>query len=225
MTNPIKINDSWFKQLESEFQQDYFKQLKEFLVNEKNMGKTIFPKGAEIFAAFNHTNFDQVKVIVLGQDPYHGEGQANGLSFSVNKGITIPPSLKNIFKELYDDEGIEIPNHGDLSAWAKQGVLLLNSSLTVEKDKPGSHAAKGWEQFTDSVIKVLNQDLKPKVFLLWGKWAESKSVLINGHQHLVLISSHPSPFSVHRGFIGCKHFSKTNAFLVDKGLAPINWNL
>lgn len=225
MASSIKIHDTWLKVLHQEFDSDYFHSLKQFLLDEKNKGKIIYPIGSHIFKAFDLTPFNKVKVVILGQDPYHGEGQANGLCFSVNKDCVLPPSLKNIYKELKDDVGIDIPNHGDLSSWAEQGVLLLNSCLTVEKDKAGSHSGMGWENFTDSVINALNNDLKPKVFILWGKWAESKSVLINGHQHLVLISSHPSPFSVHRGFIGCKHFSRTNAFLVDKGLSPINWNL
>lgn len=225
MASSIKIHDIWLHVLQQEFDSDYFNSLKQFLLAEKNSGKIIYPAGANIFKAFNLTPFNDVKVVILGQDPYHGEGQANGLCFSVNKGCALPPSLKNIYKELTDDVGIDLPLHGDLSSWANQGILLLNSCLTVEKDKPGSHSGKGWEIFTDRVIKLLNEDSKPKVFILWGKWAETKSVLINGHQHLVLISSHPSPFSVHRGFIGCKHFSKTNTFLVDKGLAPINWNL
>lgn len=225
MSSSIKIHDTWLQVLQQEFDSDYFNSLKQFLLAEKNSGKIIYPAGANIFKAFNLTPFNDVKVVILGQDPYHGEGQANGMCFSVNNGCALPPSLKNIYKELIDDVGIDLPIHGDLSSWANQGILLLNSCLTVEKDKPGSHSGKGWENFTDRVIKLLNEDTKPKVFILWGKWAETKSVLINGHQHLVLISSHPSPFSVHRGFIGCKHFSKTNAFLVDKGLAPINWNL
>ena len=187
--------------------------------------KTVYPPEKKVFNAFNNTFPSEIKVVILGQDPYHGPNEANGLSFSVSRGIKIPPSLKNIFKELQQDLKIEQPSHGDLSLWTKQGVLLLNSILTVEEDNPGSHSKIGWESFTDAVIKKLSTDLSDIVFILWGKFAEAKQHLISKEKHEVLISSHPSPFSARKSFFGSKPFSKTNDYLINKGKDPINWSL
>lgn len=185
----------------------------------------IFPPKEEIFRAFSLTPINTVKVVILGQDPYHGQGEANGLAFSVNKDISIPPSLKNIYKELNSDLGLDIPKHGDLTAWAKQGVLLLNSILTVEKDKPGSHRKIGWEEYTDSLIKGISDRRENVVFILWGKYAESKKILIDESKHLILVSPHPSPFSARKGFFGSKPFSKTNAYLIKNNIEPIDWSI
>lgn len=224
MSNQVQLAESWKPVLAQEFNQPYFTQLTEFIKHEKAAGKTIYPLGSQIFNAFEFTPFNEVKVVILGQDPYHGAGQAHGLCFSVNKNVAVPPSLKNIYKELQTDiEGYTAPNHGDLSHWAKQGVLLLNATLTVEKDKAGSHQGKGWEQFTDAVIKQLSTQKDKLVFILWGKFAQSKASLIDTQKHLVLMAAHPSPFSAYNGFLGCKHFSKTNAYLIANNLTPISW--
>lgn len=224
MTKQVAIAESWKNVLHDEFRQPYFSSLISFIKHEKESGKIIYPPGSQIFAAFDYTSFDDVKVVILGQDPYHGAGQANGLCFSVNKKVPIPPSLQNIFKELKADiPGYEIPSHGDLSNWAKQGVLLLNATLTVEKDKAGSHQMKGWEQFTDSVIKHISDQKEHVVFLLWGRFAQGKVPLIDESKHLVLKAAHPSPFSANNGFFGCKHFSLTNRYLKKHGLEEINW--
>ncbi len=219
-----KIDPSWYEQLSGEFNKPYFIALKEFLVDEKQRN-IIYPSGSEIFAAFNNTTFDKVKVVIIGQDPYHGPGQANGLSFSVARGIQHPPSLQNIFKELKSDLSVEIPSDGDLTKWAQQGVLMLNAVLTVRHKQPGSHRQKGWETFTDSVISRLSQQKQHLVFLLWGNFARSKKTLIDQDKHYILESVHPSPFSAHNGFFGCRHFSKTNELLQKAGKTPIDWQL
>ncbi len=220
-----QLEESWKEALLEEFGQPYFAKLKAFLIEEKKKGLTIYPPGKEIFNAFNYTPFKDVKVVIIGQDPYHGIGQAHGLSFSVKKGVNPPPSLKNIFKEIQNDLGIAPPNHGELTAWAKQGVLLLNATLTVRAKQPGSHQKKGWENFTDSVIKTLSDKKEKLVFLLWGKFAQAKAQLIDTQKHTVLTAAHPSPYSASNGFFGCKHFSKTNAVLTQHGLLPIDWSL
>lgn len=216
---------SYFKDLiESESKKDYYKKLHDYIDNEYKT-KTIFPPRKNIFFALENTPYEKVKVVILGQDPYHGEGEAHGMCFSVNKGIKIPPSLVNIYKELNRDLGCKIPNNGYLLKWARQGVLLLNSVLTVQKDMPASHQNKGWEIFTDKVIEELNKKDTPVVFLLWGNFAKSKKDLITNPKHLVLTSSHPSPFSVKYGFEGCSHFSKTNEFLKRNGMSEIDWQI
>lgn len=214
----------WDTVLDSEYHKEYFANIVKF-VNKVYKEKTIFPPKGRILSALDITDYNDVKVVILGQDPYHGIGEANGLAFSVNDGVKIPPSLKNIYKELHDDLGIEIPNTGNLESWAKEGVLLLNSVLTVEKDKPASHKNIGWETFTDSIIKKLNERDKPIVFILWGNFAKSKKELITNPKHLVLTSSHPSPFSVNYGFFGSKPFSKTNEFLRKNGIKEIDWTI
>ena len=215
------IGNDWDKVLAEEYAKDYFLKIKELVRNEyKN--KTIYPPASRVFYALRETSYKDTKVVILGQDPYHGVGEANGLCFSVNEGVKMPPSLKNIFKELYDDLGVKRTNT-DLSDWAHNGVLLLNSVLTVEKDKPASHKFVGWEEFTDSVIKKLNEKNEPVVFILWGNFAKSKIKYINNPKHLVISSSHPSPFSVNYGFFGSKPFSKTNEFLNKHGLKEIEW--
>ena len=214
----------WDTILDSEYHKEYFANIVKF-VNKVYKEKTIFPPKSRILSALDITDYNDVKVVILGQDPYHGIGEANGLAFSVNDGVKIPPSLKNIYKELHDDLGIEIPNTGNLESWAKEGVLLLNSVLTVEKDKPASHKNIGWEIFTDSIIKKLNERDKPIVFILWGNFAKSKKELITNPKHLVLTSSHPSPFSVNYGFFGSKPFSKTNEFLRKNGIKEIDWTI
>ncbi len=214
----------WDTVLDSEYHKEYFANIVKF-VNKVYKEKTIFPPKARILSALDITDYNDVKVVILGQDPYHGIGEANGLAFSVNDGVKIPPSLKNIYKELHDDLGVEIPNTGNLESWAKEGVLLLNSVLTVEKDKPASHKNIGWETFTDSIIKKLNERDKPIVFILWGNFAKSKKELITNPKHLVLTSSHPSPFSVNYGFFGSKPFSKTNEFLRRNGIKEIDWTI
>lgn len=221
----IKLEPSWKKQLSSEFEQDYMQALREFLLKQKQEGKEIFPPGDEYFNAFNYTPFDQVKVVILGQDPYHGPGQAHGLCFSVPEGVRPPPSLKNIFKEINRDLGLPIPTNGCLTSWAQQGVLLLNSVLTVEQGKAGAHQKKGWERFTDSVIQRINEHQQGVVFLLWGSYAHKKGQFIDEAKHRVLRSVHPSPLSAHRGFLGCGHFSETNQYLQSLGKAPIDWAL
>lgn len=219
-----KVEESWKLALNAEFNAEYFSELKNFLQNERNTGQIIYPPGVNIFSAFEKTPFDKVKVVILGQDPYHGVGQAHGLSFSVPEKQAIPRSLQNIFKELKSDLNISIPNTGNLEKWARQGVLLLNATLTVRANQPGSHQNKGWENFTDSVIRRLSKDRKGIVFILWGKYAQAKQPLIDNTKHYILTSPHPSPFSADRGFFGCKHFSKTNEFLLKEGLTPIDWN-
>jgi len=211
--------------IESEFQKPYFLELKRFLDNETTLGKVIYPHQNLIFNAFEQCLFEEIKVVIIGQDPYHGTGQANGLAFSVNVGQKIPPSLRNIYKELKDDVGFEIPTHGDLTAWAKQGVLLLNSVMTVEEGKPGSHQHKGWETFTDAVINKLSGENKGIVFLLWGNYAKSKMELIDASKHKIFTAAHPSPLSAYQGFFHCKHFSKTNEYLLQQGKKPISWQL
>lgn len=222
----MKMEKSWRTRLEKEIALPYVQELKRFLEEEKSAGKCIYPAEENIFQAFLHTPFDAVKVVIVGQDPYHGEGQAHGLSFSVQKGVAIPPSLKNIFKELHADLQIPFPNHGNLSAWANQGVFLLNATLTVRKGEPKSHFGKGWEQFTDAVIESLACKDTPIVFLLWGKSAQQKGekILSIRNHHLVLVAAHPSPYSA-TGFLGCRHFSKANAFLEQTGQTPIDWHI
>ncbi|MBS1760748.1 MAG: uracil-DNA glycosylase [Bacteroidetes bacterium] len=221
----VKIDESWKNVLKSEFSQSYFEQIVLHLKTEKKQGKIIYPLGSHIFNAFNTTPFTDIKVVILGQDPYHGAGQAHGLCFSVQHGIAPPPSLINIFKELYEDTGTPIPNHGNLTEWAKQGVFLLNASLTVRAGEPMSHSKIGWARFTDTVIQKISQQKENVVFLLWGKFAQEKRMLIDEQKHLILKAAHPSPLSAHAGFFGCRHFSKTNEYLVSKGIDPINWQL
>lgn len=220
-----KIESSWQKLLSSEFDAEYFSTLWDFLLQEKKT-ETVYPPGSLIFNAFDHTPVQKVKAVILGQDPYHGPNQAHGICFSVNDGIVPPPSLKNIFKELKTDIGMDAPASGNLTKWADQGVLLLNATLTVRAHNAGSHQGKGWEQFTDAAIQKLSNERKNLVFLLWGKFAQNKSPLINTENgHLILKAPHPSPFSAHTGFLGCQHFSKTNEFLTEKGISLIDWNL
>jgi len=220
------LEPGWLSVLEGEFEKQYMKDLKLFLLREKEAGYTIFPKGADIFNAFNHTPFSKVKVVILGQDPYHGDGQAHGLSFSVKKGVKVPPSLKNMYKELETDiDGFKMPDHGELTQWADQGVLLLNATLTVRAHEPGSHQGRGWEAFTDQAISQLSAQKTGLVFLLWGKYAQNKSILIDEKKHTVLKSAHPSPFSAYNGFFDSKPFSKTNAVLTGRGEEPVNWQI
>ena len=221
----VKIEKSWKEVLKSEFAKPYFEQIPLHIKTEKSQGKIIYPPGSVIFSAFNLTPFDKVKVVILGQDPYHGKGQAHGLCFSVQNGVPPPPSLMNIFKELQDDIGIDIPNHGNLTHWAEQGVFLLNASLTVRTGEPMSHSKIGWATFTDTVIKKISELKKNVVFILWGKFAQEKRVLIDESKHLILRSVHPSPLSAYGGFFGCRHFSKTNEYLVSKGIDPVDWSL
>ena len=219
----IQLEQGWLSQLSEEFDKPYMQSLRSFLIGEKSKGKTIYPRGAEYFAALNSTPLEDVKVVILGQDPYHG-GQAHGLCFSVKQGVAPPPSLVNIFKEISDDLGD--PNqfpHGCLDNWAKQGVLLLNSVLTVERHRAASHQGKGWETFTDRIIEILSRDREGCVFLLWGSYAQRKGSVIDEFKHLVLKSPHPSPLSAHRGFLGCKNFSKCNEYLIAQGKTPIDW--
>lgn len=221
----VKIEASWKEELKEEFKQEYFKEIKDFLKAEKIAGKTIYPAGPNIFNAFNTTPFDEVKVVILGQDPYHNPGQAHGLSFSVPRGTQPPPSLVNIFKEIHEDLDLPVPKHGNLEHWAKQGVLLLNAALTVEAHKPMSHSKIGWHHFTDDVIRIISERKEHVVFMLWGGFAKSKIELIDKKKHLILTAAHPSPLSAHNGFFGCKHFSKANKWLEQKGLDPIDWSL
>lgn len=221
----VKLPEAWLAQIGDEFEKPYMTELRAFLVSEKNAGKTIYPAGSQWFEAFNQTDFDQVKVVILGQDPYHGPNQAHGLCFSVLAGVKTPPSLVNIYKELAQDVDFQIPNHGNLESWATQGLLLLNATLTVEAHQAGSHQNKGWEQFTDRAITALNDKRDGLVFLLWGSYAQKKGAFIDQQKHLVLKAPHPSPLSAHRGFIGCQHFSQTNAYLESKGIAPIEWQV
>lgn len=223
---PLQLEASWNEVLTEELEKDYMIGLFSFLESRLNEGRIIYPDKALIFNAFEHTPFKKVKVVILGQDPYHGAGQAHGLSFSVQKGIPLPPSLKNIFKELKAEfKDFQIPEHGDLSHWADQGVLLLNATLTVEAFKPGSHQNLGWEKFTDRVIQTLSDKRRGIVFLLWGKFAQAKGSLIDKDKHFILTAAHPSPFSAYKGFFGCNHFRKTNEILQKNGQSPINWEL
>lgn len=222
----INIENSWQELIGEEGGKPYFRDIKKFILEEKSKGKTIYPKGNEIFNAFNLTTVESSKVVIIGQDPYHGEGQAHGLSFSVPKGIKTPPSLVNIFKELSKDvDGFKIPNHGNLENWSKQGVLLLNAILTVNANEAGSHRKAGWEYFTNAVISKVSQKKENLVFLLWGKFAQEKENLIDEKKHLILKAAHPSPFSAYDGFFGCKHFSKTNEYLKSKNFEPIDWQI
>jgi uracil-DNA glycosylase len=221
----VKIEPGWKEVLKEEFNKTYFQNIVLHLKTERSQGKTIYPPGSFIFNAFNTTAFENVKVVILGQDPYHGAGQAHGLCFSVQNGVAPPPSLINIFKELQEDIGLQIPNHGNLSHWAQQGVFLLNASLTVRAGEPMSHAKIGWATFTDTVIKKISEQKKHVVFILWGKFAQEKRVLIDETKHLILKSAHPSPLSAHAGFFGCKHFSKTNEYLMKNGIDAVDWQL
>ena len=221
----IKLEDGWKALLEAEFSKPYMAQLKTFLQAEKAAGKRVFPKGADYFRALDLTPPDKVRVVILGQDPYHGEGQAHGLSFSVRPGVRIPPSLVNIYKELESDLGIPPARHGFLEHWAKQGVLLLNAVLTVQMGMAASHQGKGWELFTDAVIRAVNGLPQPVVFILWGAYAQKKAAFVDTSRHLVIKSPHPSPLSAHNGFFGSRPFSRANAFLVSKGYPPIDWRL
>ena len=221
--NDIKLDPSWNKFLKDEFSKDYMLELENFLTEQENENKTIYPERKNIFNALNSTPLEKVKVVIIGQDPYHGESQAHGLSFSVNKGVKVPPSLRNIYKELKDDVGLEIPDHGYLLNWAKQGVLLLNNVLTVEKSKAGSHQKKGWEKFTDVIINTVNEQRSNVIFILWGGPAKKKAQKVDSEKHHILVSPHPSPLSSYRGFFGCKHFSKCNEHLEKIGLSPIDW--
>ncbi|MGN7721905.1 uracil-DNA glycosylase [Chitinophaga sp. 22620] len=221
----VKIESSWKEALKDEFQKSYFEQIVMFLKHEKALGKTIYPQGSQIFNAFDKTPFDNVRVVILGQDPYHGPGQAHGLCFSVQKGVKPPPSLVNIYKEMNADLGIPIAQTGDLTPWAENGVLLLNAILTVRDGEPASHSKIGWETFTDAVIRTISNKKEGVVFMLWGKFAQDKQVLIDGTQHHILKAAHPSPFSADKGFFGCKHFSKANELLIRQGKEPVNWQL
>ena len=221
----VTLHESWKVPLRAEFDAPYMMALKDFLVAERGKGKRIFPKGSEWFHALDATPLEQVRVVILGQDPYHGEGQAHGLCFSVKPGVRPPPSLINIYKEMKNDLGLEPPSHGNLEAWAKQGVLLLNAVLTVEAGLAASHQGKGWERFTDAVIRLVNDQPRPVVFILWGSYAQRKAAFVDRQRHLVLASAHPSPLSAHNGFFGSQPFSKTNEFLVANGQDPIDWKL
>ena len=220
----VNIGNEWDELLKEEFEKDYYKELRKFLISEYRTQK-IFPPMDDMFNALRYTSYNDVKAVILGQDPYHGEGQAHGLCFSVKKGVTPPPSLKNIFKEINDELGIPAPNHGELTDWAKNGVLLLNTSLTVRKGNPNSHSGHGWEIFTDRVIELLNEREAPIVFLLWGANAKAKAKLITNPKHLILQCAHPSPYSANCGFFGCGHFAKANEFLKDNGIEPIDWQI
>ncbi|MBX3232029.1 MAG: uracil-DNA glycosylase [Labilithrix sp.] len=225
MTEAIRLDESWKVPLAGELGAPYMAELKRFLLAEKARGARIFPKGSEYFRALDLTPLEQVRVVVLGQDPYHGAGQAHGLCFSVRHGVRLPPSLENIYRELETDLGIECPRHGFLEHWAKQGVLLLNSVLTVEMGRAASHQGKGWERFTDAIVRLVNERPEPVVFMLWGSYAQRKASFVDASRHLVLKAAHPSPLSAQSGFFGCRHFSKANAFLESKGLKPIDWTL
>ncbi len=218
------IEEGWKTVLMDQFQSPYFRELKDFLLEEKKH-YTLYPPGPLIFNAFQRTPFEQVKVVILGQDPYHGKGQAHGLCFSVPSGIPQPPSLVNIFKELHSDLGIPLPEHGNLEKWADQGVLLINATLTVRDSQAGSHQKRGWETFTNRVIELVSQEKSGVVFLLWGRFAQAKESLIDGNKHLILKTAHPSPLSAYNGFFGCRHFSRTNDYLVKNGKQGIDWTL
>ena len=220
----VNIEESWKRQIADEWKQPYFNELVHFLSEEKANKEIIYPPEKQIFAAFENTPFDKVKVVILGQDPYHGEGQANGLCFSVAPGVRVPPSLKNIFKELNRDLNVDIPVDGDLSAWTSQGVLLLNATLTVRANQAASHQKKGWEKFTDAIIKSISENRENVVFMLWGNYAKQKASCVNRSKHLVLEAAHPSPLA-RTGFKGCSHFSKANEYLVKNNISPIDWRL
>lgn len=220
----VHLENDWDQVLEGEFEKEYYLKLREFL-KEEYAGRTIYPSMHDIFNALKHTAYKDVKVVILGQDPYHGPGQAHGMCFSVKKGVAVPPSLVNIYKELKEDVGFEIPNHGFLESWADQGVLLMNTVLTVRAGQANSHKGKGWEIFTDQVIRHLNDREQPMVFLLWGANAKSKRQLITNPKHMILTAAHPSPLSAYNGFFGCRHFSRTNLFLEEQGMTPIDWQI
>ncbi len=221
----VKLHSSWKKVLNDEFDKPYMQSLKIFLLEQKQQGQVVYPSGPEIFKALDSTHLDKVKVVILGQDPYHGPNQAHGLCFSVNKGVPIPPSLKNIYKELHQDIGFIVPQHGHLQSWADQGVLLLNSVLTVNRAQAASHQGKGWEVFTDKIIEKLNEQHKNVVYMLWGAYAQKKGRNIDYDNNLILKSVHPSPLSAHRGFFGCRHFSQCNAYLLAHGKEAVNWQI
>lgn len=221
----VKLHESWLGPLKPEFDAPYMAALRDFLVAEREAGKNIFPKGSEWFHALDATPLDQVRVVILGQDPYHGDGQAHGLCFSVRAGVTPPPSLINIYKEMQTDLGLAPPRHGNLEHWAQQGVLLLNAVLTVEAHRAASHQGKGWERFTDAVIRLVNEKTEPVVFILWGSYAQKKAGFVDRTRHLVIASPHPSPLSAHNGFFGSRPFSRANAFLMAQGQRPIDWKL
>ena len=221
----IKLKASWLQKLDDQFQADYMQALRQFLLAEKAFGKHIFPPGDEIFSALNATDFDAVKVVILGQDPYHGPGQAHGLCFSVKPGVQVPPSLKNIYKELQADVDFQVPSHGCLQYWAQQGVLLLNAVLTVQGGQAASHQGKGWERFTDAIVGLLNKEREGLIFMLWGSYAQKKGAIVDRDRHLVLQSPHPSPLSASRGFFGNHHFSRANSYLESKGKRAIDWQL
>jgi uracil-DNA glycosylase len=221
----VNLHESWLKPLGEEFAAPYMAELKSFLVAERDAGKRIFPKGNEWFHALDATPLDSVRVVILGQDPYHGEGQAHGLCFSVQPGVPPPPSLVNIYKEMKTDLGVEAPRHGHLESWARQGVLLLNAVLTVEANRAAAHQGKGWERFTDAVIRAVNALPHPVVFILWGNYAQKKAAFVDATRHCIIKSAHPSPLSAHNGFFGSKPFSRANEFLKSKGLEPVNWEL
>ena len=225
MDATIRLEETWKAVLASEFRHSYMADLRRFLMDEKEQGRQIFPRGSEYFRALDLTPLDRVRVVILGQDPYHGDGQAHGLCFSVRPGVRIPPSLVNIYKELRDDLGIAPARHGFLESWAGQGVLLLNAVLTVERGRAASHQGRGWERFTDAVVRAINEREQPVVFMLWGSYAQRKAAFVDRSRHLVLTAAHPSPLSAHSGFFGCRHFSKANAFLQSKGFEPIDWQL
>ena len=221
----VPLEPGWKRHLAGEFEQEYMAQLRAFLAEQKRAGKTVFPPGPDIFNAFNLTPFDQVKVVILGQDPYHGPNQAHGLCFSVQHGVKTPPSLVNIYKEIHRDLGCDIPSHGNLTHWAEQGVLLLNAVLTVEAGQAASHQKQGWERFTDEAIEHLNRDREGLVFLLWGSHAQKKGRVIDRDKHCVLSAPHPSPLSAYRGFLGCGHFSRANQYLLQQGKTAIDWSV
>lgn len=221
----VQLHDSWLSRLGDQFEQEYMRKLREFLVTRKQHQAVIYPPGAQIFNALDSTPFEQVRVVILGQDPYHGPGQAHGLCFSVKPGVRVPPSLANIYREIQDDLGIPPPHHGYLQYWAEQGVLLLNAVLTVERGQAGSHQGKGWEKFTDAVVQLLNDEAEGLVFMLWGSYALKKGAVIDRNKHLALTAPHPSPLSAHRGFLGCKHFSSANEYLESRQLPPIDWSV
>jgi uracil-DNA glycosylase len=225
MGDQVRLHQSWLERVGGEFGEPYMADLKRFLITEKQQGKRIFPKGSEWFCALDLTPLEDVRVVILGQDPYHGPGQAHGLCFSVKPDVQPPPSLVNIFKELQSDLGIKPARHGFLEHWARQGVLLLNSVLTVEMGRAASHRERGWERFTDAIIRQVNEKTEPVVFMLWGSYAQKKAAFVDTSRHLVLKAPHPSPLSAHSGFFGCQHFSKANAFLQSKGLPPVDWAL
>lgn len=225
LVNQFHLDSSWKERLQGEFKKEYMKELGSFLLGEYKNGKKIYPPEKDYFAALNLTPFEKVKVVIVGQDPYHGPGQAHGLSFSVQDGVRFPPSLRNIFKELSDDLGVEIPQSGCLDRWAKQGVLLLNAVLTVEDGKAAAHQGMGWEAFTDKIVHLLNEEREGLVFILWGSYAQKKGSFVDRKKHFVIETVHPSPLSAHRGFFGTKPFSKANAYLISKNIGPIDWRL